>query len=96
MSRFEYTPTDPSIEKDLIKLNPITIKKGERKTMTKEKLLSAMAEAGRFLTRANAALTRKELDLSCGYSNSKEDAAVKRASMDLSRALAELRKPDRG
>lgn len=64
--------------------------------MTKEKLLSAMAEAGRFLTKANVALTRKELDLSCGYSNSKEDAAVKRASMDLSRALAELRKPDRG
>ncbi len=56
------------------------------------KIANAILEARRFLVAANTAKNRLEADkmacLGC-----KETAACKRASMDLTRALAELRKP---
>jgi len=64
--------------------------------MTLETLNTAIAEAKRFIKRAEAAKKRN-------YKGngeyvlwfSKESAAAKRASMDLTRALAELRKVNR-
>lgn len=55
--------------------------------MTRTKLKHAIAEAERFLRRA------KELERE-GTSTSKQIAATKRASMDLTRALADLRRMD--
>lgn len=58
--------------------------------MNRDKLATAVAEAKRFLEAAKAWQTRTpEYD----WQGSKEGGAVKRASMDLTRALAELRKP---
>lgn len=51
-----------------------------------EKYAIAIAEAKRFLLKAEIAKERGEY--------TKENAAAKRASMDLSRALSELRKGD--
>lgn len=61
--------------------------------MTLETLNTAIAEARRFIKRAEAAKKRNyngkgEYILWC----SKESAACKRSSMDLTRALAEMRK----
>jgi hypothetical protein len=55
--------------------------------MTDEKLSAAMVEAERFLSKAEA--FRKEPDYVVG---TKRSGALRRASMDLTRALAELRK----
>lgn len=59
--------------------------------MTKEKVLLAKKEAERFIERVNEYEKRfPEQDyLVVGY---KETGALKRASMDLSRALSDLRK----
>ena len=56
------------------------------------KINNAMYEATRFINRAKLAHRRLCAE---GYITwaSKETAACKRASMDLTRALAELRKP---
>jgi hypothetical protein len=55
-------------------------------------LKAAMAEAGRFLRAAEAAIddlsNRRRVD------NSRAHAAAKRASMDLSNALVRVRRPD--
>jgi hypothetical protein len=60
--------------------------------MNQEKINNARFECERFLKRID------ELDKSskCNYKSylSKETAAVKRSSMDLTRSLAELRKAD--
>jgi len=63
--------------------------------MTRTKLKHAIAEAERFLKRA------KELEkegflsfIETRYVQSKYTAATKRASMDLTRALADLRRAD--
>ena len=59
--------------------------------MTSLALARAMTEARRFLKACDALndrLSREEIISGC-----KEAAAVRRASMDLSRALADLRKP---
>ncbi len=60
--------------------------------MNKTKLETAMYEARRFLQKATAL---HELKTHSGqyYYASKESGALKRASMDLTRALADLRKP---
>jgi ABC-type arginine transport system ATPase subunit len=63
--------------------------------MNKQTLLEAEAEAKRFLERLQAvkATDRYKSEFSkFDVGGSKESAAVKRASMDLSRALAKLRK----
>lgn len=62
--------------------------------MTLETLETAISEAKRFLKKADAAKRRFKTDekwirTGCGYL---ETAAAKRASMDLTRALAAMRK----
>ena len=56
-------------------------------------LLEAMAEARRFLDMAEEARDRLEHDKYASISGSKEVAAAKRASLDLTRALARMRQP---
>lgn len=70
--------------------------------MNCEKLLTAITEAERFLARAktaNAGFYWREVSgLRHGgfwaHEHAPDTAAAKRASMDLTRALADLRKPD--
>ena len=78
--------------------------------MNLAKLNTAIAEAERFLNRARAAQEahRAAVQPLPGYeeqarmypvthlnsSNPRENAALRRASMDLTRALADLRKPN--
>ena len=60
--------------------------------MTKEKLKTAKEEARRFLDRVEK-LEKTEGGLDRAYFYApKQSGAVRRASMDLTRALAELRK----
>lgn len=67
--------------------------------MNLAKLTAAIIEADRFIKRAEA-LRDLHLDNNAGkqagdiYENPREQGAVKRASMDLTRALADLRKPN--
>lgn len=53
----------------------------------------AIAEAHHFIRAAEAAKKRLEADNMAHISGSKETAACRRASMDLTRALARLRQP---
>lgn len=73
--------------------------------MRLDRLTEAELEARRFLTRVKELRKRIEVEVGQGYgiSNShdrnlvdgcKETASVKRASMDLSRAVSKLRKGD--
>jgi hypothetical protein len=59
--------------------------------MNKHTIETAAAEAKRFLERVNAlqAVNKSNNE----WEQPKERGAVRRASMDLTRALAELRKP---
>jgi hypothetical protein len=57
-----------------------------------KKIEAVIFEAERFLDKADACKKRLEDDSWAIY-GSKESGAMKRASMDLTRALAELRKP---
>lgn len=59
--------------------------------MTPEKIRAAVAEAKRFLS-AVKKLEAAEKE-SGGYCNPRESGAARRASMDLTRALADLRRP---
>lgn len=59
--------------------------------MTRTKLKHAIAEAERFLKRAKEIAIYDNVD---EYKPGKEVAAVKRSSMDLTRALADLRRKD--
>ncbi len=63
--------------------------------MTKDKLKAAEAEAKRFLVKASE--LRKVMcagdDVLWSWSYPKQSGAVRRASMDLTRALADLRRP---
>ena len=65
--------------------------------MNVETLQSAIFEAERFLSRAKdlqSQIKKGHAALESGYFYApKEQGAVKRASMDLTRALASLRKP---
>lgn len=58
--------------------------------MNAKKIAVAAAEAKRFLERVRA---YHENPPEYEFSGSKEGGALKRASMDLTRALAELRRP---
>ena len=67
-----------------------TYEKGRGVGMHQGKLNNAIYEAERFLVRAKAA--RKMLTMtSWARGGCKETGAVKRASMDLTRALADMR-----
>ena len=59
--------------------------------ITKETLKVCIEEAERFLKRAKELEAAYEKDLEFYCYHLKEQAAVKRASMDLTRALADLR-----
>lgn len=61
--------------------------------MNNEKLLTAIDEARRFLMRAES-LQKEHFSDYGTYWASAKTAAVRRASMDLTRALADLRKPE--
>ena len=60
--------------------------------MNTAKIDKAILEAHRFLRAVEAARRRLEADRMADF-GCKETAACRRASMDLTRALAELRKP---
>ncbi len=61
--------------------------------MTSDGIADAIAEARRFLKAAEAALAELDADDSRGYwAGTKISAACRRASMDLTRALARMRR----
>ena len=62
--------------------------------MNKKTTNAAIAEAKRFLERAIAALEASDKDKAYWACGGLEAAAAKRASMDLTRALAKMRGPD--
>jgi hypothetical protein len=60
--------------------------------MKKVAILVAMNEAKRFLAKAEDYLER-EKDDSFAHMGCKESGAVRRSSLDLTRALADMRRP---
>jgi hypothetical protein len=64
--------------------------------MNEHSLESARIEAVRFLNKVQLLeeAIKREINEKYPSSNGKESGAVRRASMDLTRALAELRKPN--
>ena len=61
--------------------------------MSPATLKRAIAEAQRFIAVAKAIKVAKDRKPDDYFFGSKETAAAKRASMDLTRALAEMRRP---
>ena len=61
--------------------------------MNAKTVKAAVAEARRFIETAKAWERRLGDDDAIGWSASREGGSVKRASMDLTRALADMRKP---
>ena len=62
--------------------------------MTEGKVRAAITVAERFMTEARALLReQQELTPESYYFGSKRSGAVRRASMDLTRALAAMRRP---
>lgn len=66
--------------------------------MTPQNIRAAIAEAKRFVTAAEDLLAREHTDSGQPHriyplSGSKASGATRRASLDLTRALAEMRKP---
>jgi len=62
--------------------------------MQKDKIKEAMYEARQFLGKAEAHIKNLEAEDSRGYRSQKTGGALRRASMDLTRALAEMRKAE--
>ena len=60
--------------------------------MTDEKILNAIREAERFIRKAKSA-RGAFADNKYAWNGTKETGACRRASMDLTRALAEMRRP---
>ena len=60
--------------------------------MNNKKVREAIAEARRFIRRADDVL-QEEKENKYYYFGTKASGAVRRSSLDLTRALAELRKP---
>lgn len=56
-------------------------------------IFNAVREAKRFLKTADAYHKRRSLGDTFDWQGTKESAAMRRASLDLTRALAEMRKP---
>jgi hypothetical protein len=63
--------------------------------MTEKTLDAAMAECKRFMDRARAFKKRIENDKCALVTGNKDGGAVRRASMDLTRALADMRRARR-
>ena len=63
------------------------------KTNMVTRIDTALKEADRFIKKAFAWKIRLKSDSMAGISGSKEGGACKRASMDLTRALVDIRKP---
>ena len=61
--------------------------------MNNETLNTAGIEAQRFLRAIESLKTAEQGNKASYYTNPKESGAVRRASMDLTRALAQMRKP---
>jgi hypothetical protein len=60
--------------------------------MQKKELYTAIAYAERFIVTAKAAVAKIESDSTVTIVGSKETGTCRRASMDLTRALSEMRK----
>lgn len=60
--------------------------------MNREKLVIAIVEAKRFIAKAQAAADEFDRN-EYAWNGTKETGAARRSSMDLTRALAELRRP---
>lgn len=58
-----------------------------------EKIIEAKHEAERFIQKAEAALRALHNEPMAEITGCKETGAARRASLDLTRALAEMRKP---
>jgi len=61
--------------------------------MNQKTLVEAIMEADRFMEKAKKALWELQKMKHVHICGTKKSAAARRASMDLTRALAELRKP---
>ncbi len=61
--------------------------------MTLDTILQAMTEAERFMRAAKVVKSQIDADPTCLISGTKKTGTLRRASLDLTRALAELRKP---
>lgn len=61
--------------------------------MTIENIKRAQAEAKRFLERVDDLIFQINEPIGLVWRPSKESGALRRASMDLTRALAEMRRP---
>jgi hypothetical protein len=61
--------------------------------MTQDKIDEAVAEAKRFIAKAEALKARRKAGDLYVFQGCRESGAVRRASLDLTRALADLRKP---
>ena len=57
-------------------------------------ILQCLKDAKRFIELADAARVRLENDSTCSITGCRETGAARRASMDLTRSLANLRKTD--
>jgi hypothetical protein len=79
-------------------LNQLTITRASGRmvigshSVTLSKLENAISEARRFIVAALEAKARMKSDIYTNISGSKQTGAAKRASLDLTRALAEMRK----
>ena len=62
--------------------------------MNNDKLKIAISEANRFLVKAKELQKAETMNKYTWISGSKESGACRRASMDLTRVLADLRKVD--
>ena len=60
--------------------------------MDKISIITAILEAQRFIEKAHKAKEAIDNNHSCLITGSKETAACRRASLDLTRALAQMRK----
>lgn len=63
--------------------------------MQRDKVKAAIMEATRFISKANKLVKAMESDIEGGYPrlHPKESGACRRASMDLSRSLSDMRRP---
>jgi hypothetical protein len=61
--------------------------------MNSVKIKAAVAEAKRFIAAAKALEDRREKRDLYDFQGCRESGAVRRASLDLTRALADMRKP---
>lgn len=69
--------------------------KGIMSVAQREAIQNAMVECGRFVRAADAAIARDKKQTIGAFYKTKEMGAVKRASLDLARALVAVRKAQR-